>query len=99
MLRTCLPRVAQRFWVKAEKRPKQYIKQEKSTFAEKILELHHRPIFPILWGKYFFPSKTLSARQKPSYKTKKIIKKNNYGKARTTGPLCYAISAAILTTI
>jgi hypothetical protein len=64
MLRTCLLRVAQRFWVKAEKRPKQYIKQEKSSFAEKILELHHRPIFPILWGKYFFPLKNVISKTK-----------------------------------
>jgi hypothetical protein len=84
MLRTCLLRVAPKFWVKAEKRPKQYIKQEKSTFAEKILEVHHRPIFPICWGNFFFPSKTLSARLKPSYKTKKNNNNNNYGKARTT---------------
>jgi hypothetical protein len=44
------------FCVKAEKRPKQYIKREKSTFAEEILKLLHAygPIFPILWEKYIF---------------------------------------------
>jgi hypothetical protein len=40
-----------RFCVNAEKRPKQYIKREKSTFDEKILKLLHGPIFPILLEK------------------------------------------------
>jgi hypothetical protein len=33
---------------KAEKPPKQYIKRQKSSFAEKILNLLYGPIFPIL---------------------------------------------------
>jgi hypothetical protein len=44
-------RIAQRFCVKAEKPPKQYIKRQKSSFAEKILKLLYGPIFPILWEK------------------------------------------------
>jgi hypothetical protein len=43
-----------RFCVTTEKRPKQYIKRKKSTFAEKILKilkLLHGPIFHILWEK------------------------------------------------
>jgi hypothetical protein len=46
-----------RFCVKTEKRPKQNIKRQKSTFAEKILKilkLLHGPIFHILWEKYLF---------------------------------------------
>jgi hypothetical protein len=46
-----------RFCVKAEKRPKQYIKQEKSTFAEEILKLLHAAMawtnFPHFMGKIF----------------------------------------------
>jgi hypothetical protein len=46
-----------RFCVKTYKRPKQYIKRQKSTFAEKnlkILKLLHGPIFHILLEKYLF---------------------------------------------
>jgi hypothetical protein len=73
-----------RFCVKAEKRPKPYIKWEKSTFAEKILKLLYGPIFPILWEKYFFSSKTSSDRLKLINKTKKKWGKKNYVKAQTT---------------
>jgi hypothetical protein len=76
-----------RFCVKTEKRPKQYINRQKSTFAAKNLKnlkLLHGPIFPILWEKYFFSSKTSSDRLKLLYKTKKKFKKNNYVKSRTT---------------
>jgi hypothetical protein len=51
------------------------IKWEKSTFAEKNLKLLYGPIFPILWEKYFFSSKTSSDRLKLIYKTKKMKKK------------------------
>jgi hypothetical protein len=53
-----MPRIAQRFCVKAEKPPKQYIKRQKSSFAEKILKLLYGPIFPHFMGKiFFFPLK------------------------------------------
>jgi hypothetical protein len=74
-----------RFCVKAEKRPKQYIKWEKSTFAEKILKLLHGPIFFILWGKYVFSSKKSSDRLKLIYKTKKNGKKIIMSRLK---PLC-----------
>jgi hypothetical protein len=53
MLVTKLCRTVPRFCVQAEKHPKQYIKREKSTFAEKILKLLHAygPIFHILLEK------------------------------------------------
>jgi hypothetical protein len=45
------------FCVKAEKRPKQYIKQEKSTFAEKS-QTSPWINFPHIMGKnIFFPQK------------------------------------------
>jgi hypothetical protein len=60
-----------RFCVKDEKRPKQYIKREKSTFNEKILKLlHGRTTFPHFIGKKN-SSKTSSDRLKLQYKTKK----------------------------
>jgi hypothetical protein len=62
-----------RFCVKAEKHPKQYIKREKSTFAEKILKLLHGPIFHILLEKIISSSKTSSNRLKLLYKTKKKL--------------------------
>jgi hypothetical protein len=43
----------------------------------------HGPIFPILWEKYIFFSKTSSDRLKLTYKTKKNILDV---KARTTVP-------------
>jgi hypothetical protein len=65
-----------RFCVKDEKRPKQYIKREKSTFAEKILKLLHGPIFHILLEKNNNFLKTSSDRLKLKYKTKKKEEKN-----------------------
>jgi hypothetical protein len=73
-----------RFCVKAEKRLKQYIKQEKSTFAEKISNFSMDQFSPYYGKKYFFPSKTSLDRLKLIYKTKKKWEKNNFVKAQTT---------------
>jgi hypothetical protein len=54
----------------AEKPPKQYIKRQKSSFAEKILKLLYGPIFPFYGENKFFSSKTSSDRLKLIYKTK-----------------------------
>jgi hypothetical protein len=83
MLCTCLPRIAQRFCVKAEKPPKQYIKRQKSSFAEKILKLLYGPISPFYEKNILFSSKTLSDRLKLIYNTKKK-KKKKICKAQTT---------------
>jgi hypothetical protein len=62
-----------RFCVRDEKRPKQYIKREKSTFDEKNLKLlHGRTNFPHFIGKKI-SSKTSSDRLKLLYKTKKLL--------------------------
>jgi hypothetical protein len=53
-----------RFCVKAEKRPKQYIKWEKSTFAEKNSQTSLWTNFPYFMGKILFSSKTSSDRLK-----------------------------------
>jgi hypothetical protein len=46
------------------KNSQNYVKQGKSTFAEKNIKLLHGPIFPILWEKLFFSSKTSLDRLK-----------------------------------
>jgi hypothetical protein len=53
-----------RFCVKAEKRPKQYIKREKSTFDEKISNFSMDQFSPFYWKKIIISSKTSLDRLK-----------------------------------